>query len=202
MGSGKVSIFEYMPTGRILCLILSEKEEVLFSGGEDSTIMQHSTKTLKSIGQPLELDIDYLNGIDLNSNLLVVGGFHQFKVIKLEKLTNSGGFQIHIDLMLLICFKNKWSIRFLQISLINQIEGYDMHIAANTQIGRSMKWLGNIMSVNLVSDFGKDKVYVAVSGHESDKTYIVDVSSEFKFPFHWKDPQRSNTFYKHSNTIL
>ena len=88
--SGKVSIFEYKHTNWILCLILSKEEDVLFSGGRDSNIMQHSNKTLKPIGQPLKLDIGYLNGIDLNNNLLVVGGNKHFRIIKLKKKTNSG----------------------------------------------------------------------------------------------------------------
>ena len=92
MQSGKFSIFEYKHTDFLLSLIQSKEEDVLFSGGDGSTIAQHSTKTLKPIGQQLKVDIGYLTGIALNNNLLVVGGFEQFRIIKLEKLTNSGNF--------------------------------------------------------------------------------------------------------------
>ena len=90
--SGKVSIFEYKHTDEILCLILSKEEDVLFSGGQDNTLAQHSTKTLKLVGQQLKFDKTYSHGIDLNSNLLVVGGGDQFRVIKLQKQTNSGNY--------------------------------------------------------------------------------------------------------------
>ena len=90
MQSGKVSIFEYKHNDLIRCLILSKEEDVLFSGGDDCIIAQHSTKTLKPIGQQLKVDIGWLFGIDLNSNLLVVGGLAKFRIIKLKKLTNSG----------------------------------------------------------------------------------------------------------------
>ena len=95
--SGRVSIFEYKHISWILCLILSKEEDVLFSGGTDSTIVQHSTKTLKPVGKPMKLDIGNLNGIDLNSNLLVVGGVEQFRIIKLQKKTNSGNSQTNQD---------------------------------------------------------------------------------------------------------
>ena len=69
-----------------------------------------------------------------------------------------------------------------------------MHTIANTQIDQSIQGIGYIYSVNMVSEFGSDKVYAAISGSRSDETHIVDVSSEFKFPFQWKDHQKSNRF--------
>lgn len=93
--SGRVSTFKYKHTLLIFSLILAKKEDVLFSGGKDSNVAQHSTKTLEPIGQPLKLDIGWLNGVDLNSNLLVVGGDEKFRVIKLQKRINSGNFHRH-----------------------------------------------------------------------------------------------------------
>lgn len=72
-----------------------------------------------------------------------------------------------------------------------------MYIAASTQINQSIGNLGWIKSVNLVSEFGSGKVYAAISGYKSDETHIVDVSSEFKFPFQWKDEQRSQRLYRY-----
>lgn len=66
-----------------------------------------------------------------------------------------------------------------------------MQIVPNTQMDQSVTGIGSIYSVNLVSELGKDNVSAAVSGLLSDETHIVDMNSEFEFPFQWKDHQKS-----------
>ena len=73
-----------------MSLILSKEEDVLFSGCITSFLVQHSTKTLKIIGEPIDLGIGSLKGIDLKNNLLLVGGKEKFRIIKLGKRPNSG----------------------------------------------------------------------------------------------------------------
>ena len=72
-----------------------------------------------------------------------------------------------------------------------------MHIVANTQINQPLKGMENVYSVNLVSELSSDRVYAAVSGYKSDETHIVDVSSEFQFPFQLKDYQISNLLFNY-----
>ena len=83
-------------------------------------------------------------------------------------------------------------ILYICVNLPNQTEGYNMHTVANTQINQPLSGMGNIFSVNLVSELLSGRVYAAVSGFKSDETHIVDVSSEFQFPFQRKDHQISN----------
>ena len=82
------------------------------------------------------------------------------------------------------------------MTFTNQTESFNMHICAKTQTDQLIRGIGSIISVNLVSEFGSDKVYTAVSGLESDETHILDVSSEFKFPFQRKDQERSKILYR------
>ena len=94
--SNLVFEFEYKHSDWILSVVLTKDESVLFSGCYGSVLVQHSIKTLKPIGDPLHLNIGNLQAMDVNSNLLVVGGQTQFRIIKLTKLVESGNYYTSI----------------------------------------------------------------------------------------------------------
>ena len=90
--SNAIFKFVYKHSEEVYSLFLTKDENVLFSGCNGSLLIQHSTQTYKPIGDPLNLNIRQIISMDQNSNLLIVGGFEKWKVIKLEKRIGSGNY--------------------------------------------------------------------------------------------------------------
>ena len=82
--------FKFEHSQPIYNLVLTKDEKILFSGCDGGVLVQHSTKTFKPIGDPLQLNIGMLKSMDLNSNILLVGGHEQFRIIQLKKRVDSG----------------------------------------------------------------------------------------------------------------
>ena len=84
--SGAESKFPQTHYKQIHSLFLSENQKTLFSGCWNGELKQHSINTLQQVGRTTNLGIGWLFGIDLKSNLLVVGGQWNFSLLQLTKI--------------------------------------------------------------------------------------------------------------------
>ena len=95
ISTGQVHTFPQKHSNWICSLFLSEDQQTLFSGCDNSDLKQHSVETLQPVGGTINLGIGALLGIDLKSNLLAVGGEKKFSLIQLIKIPNQGNQDIY-----------------------------------------------------------------------------------------------------------
>ena len=83
--SKEVSTFAYKHEEYIFSLCLSKDKKTLFSGCDGGILALHCVESGKTIGEPQQLDMGSIFGMEQNSNLLLVGGFNKFGLFKIPE---------------------------------------------------------------------------------------------------------------------